>query len=195
MTEDCLSDGYFWSTRSGSKRYPEKGYALIIKRYNKIRTAETGRIGDERFKRYYYRLLGQDGEEDFMFTLVHYIGDEKVYKDLRHGNSKKNQRPYIRTAASTLRRMEKKKTIFAQPQLVYQEMKEEGTIGPALMYLPRNCKQVANRFAIMEAMSPFGKDEILLTSQLGFLNRDFFHSFFISYQNSNVLVYFARVIK
>lgn len=103
----------------------------------KILTDEQQANGDGRFVVYLQKLISEPSP-----LLVHYVGDEKIFRPRAHGNEKKNPdtKVYFATAPSV--RQEIKGTKHPS-EYVYETMrsKEEARLHPAMG--PRNLKQVS----------------------------------------------------
>ena len=91
FVDDWRCDQYRWFNNA-VKKLPSK-HPTVKKTYFICDTAD-GPCSD--FKKHSYELLSPNG-----FTLIHYIGDERVASDFSHGNSK-SCRKFVRTCPSVM---------------------------------------------------------------------------------------------
>ena len=82
-------------------------------------------------------------QKDPRLTLIQFVGDEKLSVDRPHGNSKNEQRPYVRSAPSVIRRQE---GTTRTPQLAYNEEAVSAATDTSnqLLRTCRNTKQIKN---------------------------------------------------
>lgn len=96
---------------------------------------------DVRFMKIEYELI--DAEDPLV--LVHYIGDETIWKPFRHGNSVRNDRPFVRTMKSAVKRRVLELGAVAPPREVYKTLlTSQGAVEPGYeaVTAPRNKEQV-----------------------------------------------------
>ena len=134
FTDDWRADGYRWRSR-GVCPLP-KSNPIVTKRYFDVDTAK-GRSSE--FQRQAYQLVGNSSA-----TLVHYLGDESIACDFAHRGSKKD-RPFIRTAPSTMTRLSNLVTTNTASNVYKKEVSSMSCDGAVVCtQVPRDMKQLRN---------------------------------------------------
>lgn len=150
---DIRADQYLWC-QQGTKKIPKedpvlKRFYMYIRTEAPIRNIYSKRPKktfakyDVRFMKVEYELI--DAEDPLV--LVHYIGDETVWKPFRHGNSVRNDRPFVRTMKSAVKRRVLELGAIAPPREVYKTLlTAPATTEPGYeaVTAPRNKEQIRN---------------------------------------------------
>ena len=83
-------DQYRW-IHQGTRPLNHPSGVTIYRKSSVIDADSDDRHGDKRFKRHEYWGVGQH-------YIIHYIGDDTVFQNFAHHNSKEKSRPFIRSA-------------------------------------------------------------------------------------------------
>ena len=85
----CRCDQYRW-VHQGTRTLKHRNHYNICKKSSVIDT-ELDKKGDKRFRRHEYWGVGS-------IFLVHYLGDSTIFRNFKHRSSKKNTKPFVRSA-------------------------------------------------------------------------------------------------
>lgn len=131
-------DQYRWNN-GGSKEVPKN--EPFLKKYFFYAHAENISGGSKSFRKIEYRLL--ESEKDPLgLVLVYYIGDSSDAVPCVHGNSRSNQRNFVRNAPYVVPDV-KNRGLLEKPKEVYAALiTAEGTAGLEAVEKPRNIEQV-----------------------------------------------------
>ena len=101
--DDWRCDGYSF-VQNGSKKVKIKDNGLSLRKiYFKLMNENKE---DNRFKKHVWRLEGD--HENSNIVLIHYTGDESIFKGQPHGNSKHNKKVFVRTKPSVINKIKDK---------------------------------------------------------------------------------------
>ena len=135
--EDWRCDQYRWFN-NGVKELP-KSHPTIKKTYF---ICDTPDGTCSAFKKYSYELLLPNG-----YTLIHYIGDERVANDFSHGNSKSSNRKFVRTCPSVMHNLDAQCSTSTTSN-VYRTMITDTSMSIPSTHIPvlkpRDSQQVEN---------------------------------------------------
>ncbi|XP_053399554.1 uncharacterized protein LOC128557051 [Mercenaria mercenaria] len=135
--EDWRADGYTWKN-NGRRVYKTEGKD-IERTFFKIRNQG---IDSDGFQKHVFRFTDSDYNGK---TVIVYYGDSVAYKELPHGNRKKNSRPYKRTKPSVIKDI-KRRGVDEKPKQLIDKMKCEESLNTKIegVNVPRNTKQIKN---------------------------------------------------
>ena len=159
-------DQYQW-LHDGSKKYPASN-PVVLKSSWRIKTASGNKdnkkgSASSAFKRMEYNIIGDD-----RFFLVQYIGDEKTFEDMPHGNAKKSKKNYVRTCPSTIDSVKESLETGLTAGKVYNNLKSSVDGQEAVSRAPRNLKQVENIYMSMRNKKRLTQDDVYNTLELAY---------------------------
>ena len=111
---------------------------MLRRRISHLVTPESGRQGTNKFM-----MISWIHKEKPDLTLLQFVGDHTLSVDFPHGNSKKSNMPYHRSAPQLIRELE---VCSSKPAKVYNEKVAEASsdIAGQRLRVPRNLAQVRN---------------------------------------------------
>lgn len=177
-----LNDGYRWYSDTGFVDFPKSKKPVLVKRKAKpILTAEKP-TGDARFKMHLFKLPMRQSP-----LLVHYVGDETIFKDFPHKSATKEpKRPFIRSAPTIGEKV--KANMDKHPQELYQEMLFDSSAGSHPAYVPRDRKQLENFRNAENARIRLSHDSLYNLYVLGFEYSNFIKEYRVDFCAINNLV-------
>lgn len=191
ISDDFKADAYQWY-RSGGGVFLPRSSPKVSRHYDRLIVAKSPKIElTSDFTRTWYRLVHESEktgkfEEQKDFTLVHYLGDQSLWRSLPHGNEKNpsSSSDYKRTAPSVLHDLKKS---HDAPQKVYATMLTEKEKPPTMK--PRDKRQVINHQQLFRMSLRATNDEICNVVLYGLQLKDFVRQVVVDLPSQAIGVY------
>lgn len=139
--DDWKCDNYVWRN-SGTNFQPKKN-PKVRKVFYSIRLNEKKRGGSKVFQKTVYTLIERPN-----IIMVHYSGDESVYRPLMHGNRKHGYSEYTRTCPSVMASIKKAltETSGTTPKNTMKHLQMAYNLDD----MPRNLDQIRNTKRLLQ---------------------------------------------
>ena len=139
--KDTRHDNYLW-VHFGVKKYPNKNPRVMKINY-KVKLPKNA------FSDGFQKIIYEPVNEAERFCIIHYVGYEKVFQPMPHGNRKHGAKIYRRTCPSVL---EELKSLTHNdditPAIIHKQIEASlsPSQGPKNFRIPRNIQQIRNSF-------------------------------------------------
>lgn len=171
--DDWKTDGYRWSNE-GSRDLVDKS----IKRHNfymHLGTDGRKRLYDKRFRKLVFSLK-PPLEDDTYLSVIQYLGDETIFQNQPHGNSKEINKIFLPLKPSLKQSL---KTEFDQNELktahkVYKEQVVKEVVNE-ITDKPRNVRQVQYLKHQVQDSNRLSRDAIVNLHALAYEDSSFIH--------------------